>query len=673
MNFRQLFLSIRTFIVLCSLLAIAKLVLVNGEEIIARNQPLDDLWQIQSAARGYLFGAYSNPSIVHLPVYPLLVAASYFSGIPLRVAIELLFLISAVFFVFSLVKAGIHKGICLAAYCLIIFHPVSFQLFNYTLTDTLYAPVLLLSLSGIIMMWVYRDNTNFIRHAIIAGTFLSLLWNLRKENILIVGLFLLLSFLAALIFHLEGRNWKNILRKTGIMILIPGTIIFFVSFSIKSMNYIKYGIFVSTEMNAPGYLSVYKALQRIKPAKPIRFVPVPKEVRMAAYSVSPAFSELKSFFEGDFGYAASSETRKWMGIQDEIAAGWFYWSLREAVSLAGHYRSAREAEAYYKRVADEINSSIDDGRLPGRSVLFVFFDPKVSNYIPYLGESFQKMWRLFTSVTDRGREQEDPDLNENVRKAFDIVTNRRTALTANSVVTLSGWAFHDDEGITRIELRAADGRIIASADKFAPRPDVSNSYKANGFKHVPENTGFSMTTTEGRKLPTAALIVTTSQNTEYVVPFEQTVVGKPLSASKTGFSRKVTYALDSVTQPKGAGQIQKTMQSFLWSTYGKIVVYLTYFSIISLFILGVFYRKIYWRDNIYVILCLLLFVVLSRVALFALIDASSWPGNQARYLFPVMPVYSCFLLLLITQACSVIKMRYKHKFINSAAKSGEIL
>jgi hypothetical protein len=338
-----------------------------------------------------------------------------------------------------------------------------------------------------------------------------------------------------------------------------------------------------------------------------------------------------------------------MGIQDEIAAGWFWWSLRCAASLAGHYSSAREGDAYFKCIADEINSAIDDGRLPGRTVLFSFLDPEVSNYLPYLGESFLKMWQLFTSVTEPPREKEDTNLSEEVRKAFDILANRRAALNSGSVVTLRGWAFHDAEKISQLLLRSVDGKILASAKQFSSRPDVANGYKAKGIKNVPENIGFSLMTTQGEQLSDAYLVIVTNRNREYAIPYKQIDIGKPLWTASSDSDKKVTYALDSVSKPKGLGQLQKSIKIFLWSIYGQLVAYLTYISILGFIILLFCYNRINLKDNIYLILFLLLFVSLSRVSLFALIDASSWPGNQARYLFPVMPLYSCFLLLFIYQ------------------------
>jgi uncharacterized membrane protein len=41
------------------------------------------------------------------------------------------------------------------------------------------------------------------------------------------------------------------------------------------------------------------------------------------------------------------------------------------------------------------------------------------------------------------------------------------------------------------------------------------------------------------------------------------------------------------------------------------------------------------------ILALAAAAVLARVTLFAILDASSWSGIQARYILPVLPFFAC--------------------------------
>jgi hypothetical protein len=54
-------------------------------------------------------------------------------------------------------------------------------------------------------------------------------------------------------------------------------------------------------------------------------------------------------------------------------------------------------------------------------------------------------------------------------------------------------------------------------------------------------------------------------------------------------------------------------------------------------------------------LLLLAATILLRVLLFTYLDATWWSGGYERYLFPVLPLYSCFLILLIHQSLAVWK------------------
>jgi hypothetical protein len=54
--------------------------------------------------------------------------------------------------------------------------------------------------------------------------------------------------------------------------------------------------------------------------------------------------------------------------------------------------------------------------------------------------------------------------------------------------------------------------------------------------------------------------------------------------------------------------------------------------------------------NALAIMAAMIFV---RVALFTFLDATWWVGGYERYLFPVAPLYSCFLILLIYQSLAL--------------------
>ena len=92
---------------------------------------------------------------------------------------------------------------------------------------------------------------------------------------------------------------------------------------------------------------------------------VPRDAREKMYAVSPAAAELRSYMEGKLGdgWAAISCSGEQLPQCPQIFGGFFMWALRESAMYAGHHLSAPEAKAYYGRLAHEIDTACDDGRL----------------------------------------------------------------------------------------------------------------------------------------------------------------------------------------------------------------------------------------------------------------------------------------------------------------------
>jgi hypothetical protein len=77
----------------------------------------------------------------------------------------------------------------------------------------------------------------------------------------------------------------------------------------------------------------------------------------------------------------------------------------------------------------------------------------------------------------------------------------------------------------------------------------------------------------------------------------------------------------------------------------------------ALFLVAWRWHRLRPRDPLNSVLILLGASIVLRVALFVYLDATWWIGGYERYLFPVMPLYSCFLVLLVYQALTVWRKR----------------
>jgi len=530
------------------LLAILKIFLISHEEIIALNAPHDDLWFIQAAARWFWFtDEYNLMTIIHLPAYAIYIALIHLTGIPLRIGIELTFLASGLYLVYALRQIGLSKIFCLAAYALIVFNPASFHVFNRSLSETLYSVLLMLSLAGITLMLVNINTKKFLYYSVLSGFFMALLWLTREEGVLIAGIPALTAFFTLLPFYRKKENWKTVSRKLKIAVLLPIAIIAFFSLAVHTANYFKFGLFAASALDSSSYKKAYSALLSIKPEKQVRFVPVTTDAREKAYSVSPAFKELQPFLENRSNLAFYWSKAS-MGIENEMAAGWFYWTLRESVNSAG-YKTATEESRFYERMATEINKAADENKFVARTVPVSIVDPASFSFLPSQGfSSLKKIWQVLISTEKPPKEHANLFSGESLEN-LDYMANRRIAL------------------IETKEYNAVDEKSLQKSAEF------------------------------------------------------------------------------------GSGQ---STLNFIWLVYGKIMAYLTYFGFLLLAVLAINYKKIRLANTAYLTLLIFLFVVLSHIFLFVLLDVNSWPGNNLGYLFPIMPIFSSLLVLFISQTVKEI-------------------
>ena len=69
------------------------------------------------------------------------------------------------------------------------------------------------------------------------------------------------------------------------------------------------------------------------------------------------------------------------------------------------------------------------------------------------------------------------------------------------------------------------------------------------------------------------------------------------------------------------------------------------------------FRRIRLSDPLFATLILLATVIASRLTFFSFLDATWWMDGYERYIFPIMPLTSCFFILLIYQAIAIWRNR----------------
>jgi hypothetical protein len=444
--------------------------LIADHEIVAGESPGDDAWFLQKGKYGYWFDdGYSQMSFIKEPIYPLFVWACYKLSLPLRLATEAVYLAAAGFLAWCLAVRQTRAAIGLLLFAACVLHPMRFHVFQRSLHSALYPSLLMLAMGALLVQFKLRREPGRWWRRLLSGLALGLLWNVRAERPLVLALIVFFLAAAAL------RDWRRPNVGAGLRGWVaewspPLALLAAITLAIMSANYARWGTFAVTDVQAPGFTAAYRALQSIKPQRPIPYVPVTKEARERAYAVSPSFRELAPFLDNPDGAAGRGGLWGLYDLpRDEFAAGWFIWSLRGATEQAGHSSSAQESETFYRRIADEIDNAAAEGRLPTRWVPPFYLDPCFGNYSGKLIPSWRAIW-YWTWWSGYGWTQpDDPEMSQETKALFDQVACRRAIAPEQPTqqARVRAWIGAGYGQVMELALAAAG--LVAGAVLLLPR------------------------------------------------------------------------------------------------------------------------------------------------------------------------------------------------------------
>jgi hypothetical protein len=447
---------------LLSVIVLVKLWLIAGVAIsaigIAGHD--DQLYARIAAAllQGDWLGAYDNRILAKPPLYSLWLAFNYFTGLPLLVGQALLQILAAGVLVLALGKTGQNRWLLLILFALLVFNPV-FML--RVVREGIYPALSLLVLAGFVGLYAYRADSlaKLAGWAVLAGLALAAFWLTREEGVWMLPSLLLLS--AYTLYRLHRESTPRLVSRI-LLCLLPFALWGGVLHTLALANKIYYGAYVTAELKSAPFLAAYGALARVEHPWPNRYLPVPKEVRRQIYAVSPAFGELEGYLEGPPGEMwGANNCQFYPDTCGDIGRGWFHWALRDAVAWRGHYSSYAEASAYYLRLAGEVNTACDEGRLacgPWRKTLAPSLE---TAHLPWLAKAFLKganFLSRFMSGKPVGNSVGPP---ESLVLFEELTHNRLAPLpaakeNAGPGLSVTGWAFspHDPALALQVVARA---------------------------------------------------------------------------------------------------------------------------------------------------------------------------------------------------------------------------
>jgi hypothetical protein len=326
-------------------------------------------------------------------------------------------------------------------------------------------------------------------------------------------------------------------------------------------------------------------------------------------------------------------------------------ALRDAAIAAGH-REPRRREAFFRKIRSEIGQACEDGRLTCRRVLSHVLDPVPANYVSQLPASVSHMLRPFVAPANAVVPGGDAPVTAEVRNLFDRMASRRVALISagQEWVHVTGWAVHVGDPVVRVVARDREtNTVVASTNELVSRPDVRNALG----EETPIQSGFRLSIPMRSRTQRPSLHVVTQAAREFSVPYERRLeMDRALVKNPSEEPRSLRYAVDSVQETLVPRSLTDKVKTAIGRSHGPIVLLLTAASVLALLLLALGPGE---AGTLLPIAAFVLAIVVMRVLLFAVIDASAWPASQARYLWPAVAVYPAALIILLDGAVRAVR------------------
>jgi hypothetical protein len=632
------------------ILSVVKLFLNSSQKLTAFGNAFhDDRLFVHFATNivnGTWLGSYSCLTLAKGPMYSMWIAAMSEVGLPLLLAQQLLYICAGLMLILALRRIITNNVALVLVYSLYLFNPMtSGGCITRVIREGIYPALTILVVAcmmGIVLR--YRDRMfRLTAWAVGLGAALAAFWLTREEGMwLLPGLLLLIAFTLVSLYRWAGISFEFV--KRGLVCFLPFLILLISLVSVSLINKRYYGTYAVVELQAAPFVAAYGALSRVHHPHWQRFVPVPKAVRESVYQVSPAFRELKPDLEGAMGRGWAVHGKELVSGSGEIAGGWFMWALRNAAALAGHHDSAASAEAYYRRLAREINAACEQGLLvcgPARRTLA---PPFRSEYCGFIATSFQQGWGRLIGFTGFIPESPASAGDDASLRLFASFTHSQLSPVDNPEppgLRITGWAF-SPKGQVDFRMVTRDGWPVDFTLSRRASQDLVDHFSNDAAK----NCRFYIFTP-------------CTDDCQLIISHNRSVLAK-ISLDDTGnatiLSDSINYHIDSLikfsappkapSQPQLIDKIKLTVVIYIAKIYQYSMPILFYFILLLYITSGI--RSIWGRPVVlFVIQTSLLISIVSRLLLLSYIDATSFPAINLNYLSPAYPLMLLFVALAI--------------------------
>lgn len=579
---------------------------------------------------GDWLGPYSQMTLAKGAGFPLFLALNAKLGLPITLSIALFNLAAFSFMALTLVKIGISRPVAILITAFALFNPHLFP--TLIIRDNIYPAATVIVIFAFVQLCTFQRTHYFF--AILSGFLLGFYWMIREEGVWIIpGLIALLFIYTFLLLRRKEFALVKQISKNLSILLIS---FFIIIQTVSALNFLHYKFYGTVDFKEEYYKKSVNMLNAIEPKKRISHVPVSKEQRQIAYSVSPAFAELKNYFEVTGAGWTLHGCNFYPASCGDYAGGWFIWAYRDAVANLGYYKSGETASDFYKKIYTEISDACTAGIINCRKNHFGFLPALTQEQIDLAPDAFMNAIDLVTYKTnvnfDAGPSTEPYD-KLNFAKLF--LRNPLTSPATNEEkARMIGWFHHKGSAWPSLHCNTS-GAPDASVMIRQPSPDILKGTGDPAATH--QRFTISLNNLEGCQLHYEGATL----NLHDVIT---------AGAGRFNFGNGVTLHFDAV--------ILSPMAEFRKESFELKSKLITFYKSITPILLGVgllffiisFTFQLFTRQLSFLSILTFSLWVLSatRVFILILVDISSFPAVQPGYMGPVFP------LLALTSSLSII-------------------
>ncbi len=339
----------------------------------------DDAWAVRAAdfiSSGQWLGPYDYVTLIKNIGFPLFLAAGSKLGIGYLFPTALLYAFACLYFSAALRPLFKHKWPVFALCLILLCNPVSFATDTYqrVYRNSITAAQVLFVFGSYIGIYIrVKDEQGIQVHKLIGWVLvgcvsLSWFWITREDSVWIAP-FVAAASVIIIIVLVRSSLRKAVAICLCVAVALPVVCTAATSMIVRMINQEHYGVSVLAEINEGNFSRMIKDLYAIEPKSlpENHRVACPHECLVRAYAASPTLASVKQEVENRFfrwgDYVDSDPGDK------EVNGGEFFWVFRLAANDAGRYVSAPEIDAFYGKIADEIETAFANGSLERRATM----------------------------------------------------------------------------------------------------------------------------------------------------------------------------------------------------------------------------------------------------------------------------------------------------------------